>query len=343
LKHYIKNICLSIGSILVVTAIFEIVLRLTGYYPAKMSIAPPYLFANHSKTWWTLRPNFTTTVRTPDGVVTYKINSQGIRSSCDIPQKAVTPRIFIIGDSYTFGVGVNEDMTFPIVLDNIFKQQGLNTTIVNLGVAGFGTLQSYERLREYAELLGVPQIVIYMFCQNDPVDNIAGKKEVVYGIRVDSHRKYKRLLALIGYSYHASRSIAFLFDRIYDTWFNPRIQKIRNLQATKITIYDREDFQSTVKYLSELMRWTSQRNICLLVITTDYSQYSDPLKTFLNNHQIDMIEAGDIFARLNQDSLPVRLIEGHWNQHGHKLIAQGIAEYLMQKKWMEGEKADSRK
>jgi lysophospholipase L1-like esterase len=342
-KQYSKNICLSIGSILVVLAIFEIVLRLTGYYPAKMSIAPPYLFANHAKTWWALRPNFTTTVRTPDGVVTYKINAQGIRSSYDISQKALTPRIFIIGDSYTFGVGVNEEIAFPRVLDTVLKQQGLNTTIVNLGVAGFGTFHSYERLREYAELLGMPQIVVYMFHLNDPVDNIAGKKEVVYGIRIDAHRKYKRLLAVIGHSYHLSRSIAFLFDRLYDTFFNPRRQKILNLEDSAIDIYDREDFQSTVKYLSELITWTSQRNIRLLVVTTDYSHYSDPLKTFLNDHHVPMIEGGDIFARLNADKLPIRLIEGHWNQQGHKLIAQGIAEYLLQEKWLENKKADSKK
>lgn len=128
------------------------------------------------------------------------------------------PRCFIIGDSFTFGVGVNEEITFLEVLNNMFKRQAENTEVVDLGVPGFGTFYSYERLHEYSKLS-----VLY----NDPVDNILGRKEMVYGngIRIDSYRKHKRLLAVIWHGYHASRSITFLFDRMYDKWLNPRKQK----------------------------------------------------------------------------------------------------------------------
>lgn len=126
LRQIIQNVCLSIGSIIILFVIFEAYLRLTGYCPKKVSIAPPYLFTNHPTTWWTLRPNYSNKVRIYDGVVTYTINSQGIRAPSDISQKTVSPRIFIIGDSFTFGVGVNEDVTFPRVLDNISYLRGLS-------------------------------------------------------------------------------------------------------------------------------------------------------------------------------------------------------------------------
>jgi lysophospholipase L1-like esterase len=326
LKHVIQNICLLVGSIMVVFVVVEIYLRLAGYHPKKVSIAPPYLFTNHPITWWTLRPNYSGTVRTLDGIVTYTINSQGVRASHDIPQNAPTSRLFIIGDSFTFGVGVNEEITFPRVLNNMFKQQAIDTDAVNLGVGGFGTFHSYERLREYAKLFGIPKIVIYMFCPNDPVDNIEGKKEVVYGIRIDSHRKH-------------NRSIAFLLDRMYDKWFNPREQKKRELHKQTIEIHNRKDVRSTIKYLSKLIAWTRQHNVHLLVVITSYSQYSGPLKTFLKENQIPMIEARDIFARLNAGRQPVSLLEGHWNQHGHQLIAPCIAEYLFQQEWVESERA----
>ncbi len=341
LKHIIQNVCLSIGSIIVLLVIFEIYLRLTGYYPRKASITPPYLFTNHSTTWWTLRPNYNRNVRTPDGIVTYAINSQGIRAPHDISQENVSPLLFIIGDSFTFGVGVNESSTFPRVLDTIFIQQTIDMEIVNLGVAGFGTFHNYERLREYAKLLGTPKIVIYMFCPNDPVDNIAGRKEVVAGIRIDSHRKHKWLLAVIGHSYHTFRSFAFLLDRLYDRWFNPRTQRKRTLQEQTIDLANREDFRNTVAYLSQLIDWTTQHHVSLLVISTSPSQYSGPLKTFLEKREVPMLEAPDIFVRLNTENHPVHLLEGHWNQYGHQLLAQGIADYVLQQTWIEDNSGNS--
>ena len=279
---------------------------------------------------------------TPDGDVRYTINSQGIRAPHDMSKETPEPFLFIIGDSFTFGVGVNENRTFPRILDTTLARQAINVEVVNLGVAGFGTFHSYERLREYANILKIPQIVIYLFCPNDPIDNIAGKKEVVAGIRIDSHRNHKWPLSIIGHSYHTFRSSAFILDRIYDKWFNPRKQQKSKLQQQSADITDREDFRITTRYLSLMIAWTTQHHIPLLVITTAHSPYSVPLKRFLEERQVPMLEAQDIFARLNAGNNPTHLLEGHWNHYGHQLLAQGIADFLFQQGWLGNEEDTSR-
>lgn len=332
-KRISQNILLTLISIIILFLLSELIVRLAGYYPHKASITPPYLFTNHPVTWWSLTPNYNKTIKIPDGVVTYAINSQGLRAPEDI-EKCNLPQLYFIGDSFTFGAGINEEYTFPHILNNLFKNQSINMRTVNLGVTGFGTCQCYNRLVEYSTLLGQPQIVVYLFCPNDPVDNITGKKQIVWGIRIDDNRKYKKFLAIVGHCYFNSRIVAFVLDRIYDKQFNPRKQKTKKLHQNNLPIEQRQDFTMTRECLSRLINWTRQRNIRLLVITTSPSIYSQPLFNYLQSNQAPMLEAAEIFKHSNPDSLPVNLIEGHWNQLGHQLIATEIAKFLMQEKWL---------
>ena len=83
-----------------------------------------------------------------------------------------------------------------------------------------------------------------------------------------------------------------------------------------------------------MITWTSQYKVHFLVVTTSSSQYSKPIKKFLDESGISMIKANDIFTRLNTDNRELHLIEGHWNQYGHRLMAQGIFEHISQHGWI---------
>jgi len=127
--------------------------------------------------------------------------------------------------------------------------------------------------------------------------------------------------------------VAFVLDRIYDKFFNPRKQVKAVLEKQDIPVEQRKDFMFTEKHLAQLIEWTQQRHIHLLVITTFDSHFSEPLGNFLLNNQVPMLEATEIFKHSNPDSLPVNLIEGHWNHLGHQLIAAGIADFLKKEGW----------
>lgn len=83
--------------------------------------------------------------------------------------------IVLLGDSYAFGWGLSTDDTFASQLDALLSEEsGGGTRLVNLGVGGYGILQSADRLGAF--LHAHPQarvpFVIQQHCMNDAVDNL---------------------------------------------------------------------------------------------------------------------------------------------------------------------------
>ncbi len=349
--RFIQNSTLMLASIIVVLLLFEGYLRLTGYFPA-VSV-PAGLFTNHPRTGVTLRPNFSGISGFRKDVaekVTYTINSQGIRAPYDFSQKAekVSQRIFMIGDSFAFGSNVNEEDTYSRLLQNRLQAHGRSVEVVNLGVPGFGTEQAFERMREYADLLGVPDIVMYMFCPNDPLDNIAGKKEVVNGIRMDSDLRAKLLLSLVGHAYYRSRLLALFLDHLYLARFHPHHGKkpesprrsdgknsFNGAESMQVSdIRQQEDFRSTVASLNRMIAWARKNQVHFFVMTTSPSRYARPLKEFLEKRDVILLEAREVFSRRNAEPSALVLADGHWNKRGHALVAQGIEKLLLRQAWI---------
>lgn len=85
--------------------------------------------------------------------------------------------VFAVGDSYTEGIGVAADMSYPFQLDLTLNRddQGLYIKrygVANLGVGGYGGEQSLRNLRAWAMKLGPPSIILYMGCDNDFNDDL---------------------------------------------------------------------------------------------------------------------------------------------------------------------------
>jgi hypothetical protein len=101
----------------------------------------------------------------------YTVNS--MRSRGDVIQPGVSglPAVVVLGDSYSFGMGVSDGEEYPTIMR---KHLAGRADVVNLGVAGWGLTQEIRRYYE----LGAPykpQIVILQFCANDPDDNLANR------------------------------------------------------------------------------------------------------------------------------------------------------------------------
>ena len=87
--------------------------------------------------------------------------------------------VFAVGDSYTQGTGLPADASYPFQLDLKLNLQNTNGKgryskeygVVNLGLAAYGGEQSYIVLKRYIGLIGKPKFILYMGCDNDPVDD----------------------------------------------------------------------------------------------------------------------------------------------------------------------------
>ena len=114
----------------------------------------------HPVLGWTLRENLR---GVPLLASTVNSNSQGVRGVREYPlAKGEHTRIVVIGDSYTFGEGVNDDQTFAAGLERMVE----HCEVLNLGVHGYGTDQQLLRL-ELDGLKYRPDIVLLGYYEDD--------------------------------------------------------------------------------------------------------------------------------------------------------------------------------
>ena len=83
--------------------------------------------------------------------------------------------VFAVGDSFTQGVGLPADASYPAQLDLVLNiRDGSYEAlfgVVNLGMGGYGGMQNILQLKKYTQRLGRPDFILYLGCQNDPQDD----------------------------------------------------------------------------------------------------------------------------------------------------------------------------
>ncbi len=158
----LKNFFLLIGSILCCLIALEIFLRLWNPPLAKPTIhqiyrASPvfgYELIPGEKGLGVLRN-------------TIIINSAGFRDK-EYPKEKESGiyRIMVIGDSFTFGMGVNLEDTYVKGIKKLLQNENINLEVINCGVTGYVMWQNYEVLKRKV-LPYKPDLVILGIFLND--------------------------------------------------------------------------------------------------------------------------------------------------------------------------------
>jgi len=91
-----------------------------------------------------------------------------------------TPNVVLLGDSYTFGVGVDDGQEYAAVMAAAL---GDAAQVVNLGSPGWGLTQEMRRFYEFGRVYD-PAVVLLQFCENDPGDNIQTPVTYIDGGRI---------------------------------------------------------------------------------------------------------------------------------------------------------------
>ena len=112
-----------------------------------------------------LRPGADLRLREPRDV-RYRINADGFRDRIrSRPKPDGVFRILALGDSVTFGYGVEEDETYPMQLEASFAPPD-RVEVLNFGVGGYN---AYTESMLFADLGPAyqPDLVLVQFCIND--------------------------------------------------------------------------------------------------------------------------------------------------------------------------------
>ena len=99
----------------------------------------------------------------------YQINSLGLRGpEIDSPKETEERRILFLGDSFVFGIGVNNDQTLSTRIEDLVKTEVPDSKyrVINMGVPSYNTEQELIQLEGLQGTLD-PNAVILFFVPND--------------------------------------------------------------------------------------------------------------------------------------------------------------------------------
>jgi lysophospholipase L1-like esterase len=144
---------------------------------------------------WKLKPHWSGNHHHYDYDVSYTINKDGFRGLTAVPNKAFYS---IVGDSFTFGLGVNDDETFVSLLNNDNSSSGSSgphKSFINHSVPGYSTDQQLLLIKKLnatksngRTMLG-KHVVLVLYLANDIFDNMRA-----YPLQADHGKPYFKLI-----------------------------------------------------------------------------------------------------------------------------------------------------
>jgi len=177
-SHLLRQLALNSGlvlaSIVLIGTLLEAGLRLfypQGGQPIQMWEFDPLLGFRH-------KPNldFTHVWGGHEGVSRIQTGPMGFRDT-EVPtvKKPDGFRIHLLGDSYTFGYGVDGQFTFAKILErnlNNSLDSGNSFLVINAGVSGYGTAQEMLQYELVGSKLHPDLVILSVFLGNDIQDNL---------------------------------------------------------------------------------------------------------------------------------------------------------------------------
>ena len=169
-KHPLfTNLALATASLCLSLIVAELALRsvipLDSPRPFDFRIPHPIL-------GWVLQPNTTYLYEIPEGIVSVAYNSEGWRDlEHDVEKPDGVFRILVLGDSFMEANSVKLEDTFHRHVEEIARAAGNNVEVINMGVAGYGTLQEYLVFRDIGHLYNPDLVLVGFFTENDVINN----------------------------------------------------------------------------------------------------------------------------------------------------------------------------
>lgn len=243
------------------------------------------------------RRNHRTTELVDDRRTQIRTNALGFRMDREVgvkdPKKL---RVLFLGDSFTFGTGLNLEEMLVSRLEEKAKAEMANIPVdfVNAGVGGYGTQEEVSFFEEHAQALE-PDAVILLMGPNDVDDNFPlfaydrTEKGLVLSQRSAVPQSKSRLQALAhkvpGYNLLSEYSALFgvlryAFSMGWSHGRNKYTADVQNIER-KVSSLDAEKIAITKELFLRLKALCDQRNVPLLVASVGTPVTYGPSLSFL--------------------------------------------------------------
>lgn len=294
-----------------------------------------------------MRPNYMRAVRhLGDEKIVYATNQQGFRDGdFSLAKEKDIFRIAILGDSITFGIGVQQKDTFGELLERQLGALGVRAQVLNFGVGGYNTIQEEELLKS-AVITYSPDLVVLGYALND------ADERSDWFFEADKGRINLKILPVSAYRGPLGGRLAVVgpfLDR--SALYGFLTETVRRLSSTPPLGDEREMTRLEREYRSRSSAWRERResllrmaarvresggNFLVVVLPLAY-QLENPSKEWQSQKSIweytssEGILAVDLLGPLLSSGLSPREIfldAGHFTRLGNLLVAENIVTGL---------------
>jgi lysophospholipase L1-like esterase len=293
---------------------------------------------------WRATENFEKTLAASDGGAhgaPFSQDAQGFRMFGDL--NSSKPKIFVIGDSFTQAVDASDDKTYYAVI-----REHLPVEIFATGTGGYGSLQESMVLDKYLDVIK-PDLILWQFTTNDIVNNSPeleaashiNNNGMIRPYWVNGNVSYilPRLdaMGLRFFAFQYCRTCYFLMTRIDRLRAAPGdTVEIRTSPGEEAHATFREALHVTDAVMAQVRRRAGRIPIVAFIAGTaerrSGPEYEEGLEEVSRKNGIIVlrgIEAA-VTAAENQGVRTKAEDGAHWNETGHRIVGEGLADGLKQ-------------
>jgi lysophospholipase L1-like esterase len=259
-------------------------------------------------------------------------NSQGWRDREHSARKDPGQRrIVAIGDSFTFGVDVDDGERVTDVLGKLMDR----VDVVNLGVAGYGTDQELRVLESHAFAFD-PDAIVLSVCTINDLDDIRHAR--IYSQPKPTYRLVDG--ALVFTPPTRTWDVSLREHSYLAEWLFQRVQRGQMRAIVRSDVSDADAVTLFEALVRRIRDETAARRVPLVAVLASATDKADPkgrvtariMTAVLANLGIPMLDVRALFAgrSIDPDTQFFSPIGGHWNPEGQALVAQGVRDLLAQ-------------
>ncbi len=152
--------------VIIALLMLEAGLRLRDLYIRRSESMPPGFILYDTQLGWKLASGWQGEHRHFDYRATYRVDDRGFRAGTQATGAA--RRWAVLGDSYTFGLGVNDNETFVAQLNRVRAEDHF----INFAVPGYSTDQQWLLVHGQPALQGHDRYLLVVYLGNDLLDNL---------------------------------------------------------------------------------------------------------------------------------------------------------------------------
>ncbi len=298
----------------------------------------PSLDAYSERFGFRLSPNREQIVEKPEYRHTVRTNSLGFRTKEIAPRGDDELRVLLLGDSFFYGTGVEEEDMISTWLERLNAEDEsaqYSLTAYNFAVFGYNTVQQLIVAREFVQDVGPQETVLGLFIGNDVLPNAVAyiNGEGNYAFSEDRLASMRNELEsyyppLLGASviYRMAARLALVPRLRYQMASRPEIlEETYSLleELRSISLANESGFSVVIIYPRDAVMggfaqwWTRSRLV------------GERIRVFCEENDIRVIDLLDFIEGPDDMKRYLYASDGHFNPEGNRLVAQLIRGHIL--------------